>query len=385
MSSSASIPTDFAPAARLDPSVIQEQYQGLVSEGRITEILDSAPYVTMVTNASRQIIYANSLLREMLDMDADGILGHRPGELLGCPNAFTHPGGCGTSLKCRFCGVVHVLLEAIESDRRIVKEARMFIRQDDMFLPFDVKVTATPMIVAGDMFLVVFMDDISSEKKRERLEKTFFHDVMNTAGGMKNLAMYLAETSGSTLGKASQLLIDQSDLLIDEIRSQRLLVEAETDKLAVNPQDTTALVLFTETRTAAEVLKEATGKTVQSVIDGDDRRMRIDSVLAKRALLNALKNAFEATRKGGFITFGMEVTDDSVIFVVENDSVMDEAVRSQVYQRSYSTKGSGRGIGTYSMRLLVEHYLCGHVSFTSTEADGTRFRIRLPLKGPLDS
>lgn len=385
MLSSASTETDFASPERLDAPVVLEQYEGLVREGRISEILDAAPYITMVTNTTRQIIHANSLLREMLDMDSREIMGHRPGELLGCPNAFTHPGGCGTSLNCRFCGVVHVLLEAMDNDQRIIKEARMFIRREEKFIPFDVKVTATPMIVAGDRFLLVFMDDVSSVKRRERLEKTFFHDVMNTAGGMKNLAMYLAETAGDTVGKASRLLVDQSDLLIDEIRSQRLLVDAETDTLAVNPSATTALILFTETRTAAEVLKEASGKTIQSVIAGNDREMRIDSVLAKRAVLNALKNAFEATREGGSITFRMEVTDDSVFFTVENESVMDEAVQSQVYQRSFSTKGDGRGIGTYSMRLLVEQYLCGYVSFDSVEGEGTRFRIRLPLMYPLDN
>lgn len=40
----------------------------------------------------------------------------------------------------------------------------------------------------------------------------------------------------------------------------------------------------------------------------------------------------------------------------------------------------GRGIGTYSMKLLGEHYLRGQVDFTSDEANGTIFTITLPRR-----
>ncbi len=60
---------------------------------------------------------------------------------------------------------------------------------------------------------------------------------------------------------------------------------------------------------------------------------------------------------------------------------MPEAVQLQLFQRSFTTKGLGRGIGTYSIRLLTERYLGGKVSFTSTPAAGTRFELSFP-KGP---
>jgi len=51
-----------------------------------------------------------------------------------------------------------------------------------------------------------------------------------------------------------------------------------------------------------------------------------------------------------------------------------------VFQRSFSTKGKGRGLGTYSIKLLTERYLKGTASFTSTETDGTTFQISLPTQ-----
>lgn len=64
---------------------------------------------------------------------------------------------------------------------------------------------------------------------------------------------------------------------------------------------------------------------------------------------------------------------------------MPQSVKDQIFNRSFSTKGAGRGVGTYSIKLLGERYLSGKVSFTSTPDEGTTFSIKLPIKGPFDS
>jgi signal transduction histidine kinase len=68
-----------------------------------------------------------------------------------------------------------------------------------------------------------------------------------------------------------------------------------------------------------------------------------------------------------------------VEFGVHNPSVMPRSVQLQVFQRSFSIKYAGRGLGTYSMKLLTEQYLSGHVSFVSDEAQGTTFIAAFPV------
>jgi len=63
---------------------------------------------------------------------------------------------------------------------------------------------------------------------------------------------------------------------------------------------------------------------------------------------------------------------------VRNPTVMPRDVQLQVFQRSFTTKGSGRGLGTYSMKLLADRFLNGKVSFTSVAGIGTEFRITIP-------
>lgn len=58
---------------------------------------------------------------------------------------------------------------------------------------------------------------------------------------------------------------------------------------------------------------------------------------------------------------------------------MPEEVKLQIFQRSFSTKGENRGIGTYSIKLIVTEYLKGEVSFDSDSENGTIFKIDLPV------
>jgi sensor histidine kinase regulating citrate/malate metabolism len=58
---------------------------------------------------------------------------------------------------------------------------------------------------------------------------------------------------------------------------------------------------------------------------------------------------------------------------------MPRNVQLQVFQRSFSTKGADRGLGTYSIKLLTERYLNGKVWFTTSPEGGTTFTCQYPL------
>jgi signal transduction histidine kinase len=103
-------------------------------------------------------------------------------------------------------------------------------------------------------------------------------------------------------------------------------------------------------------------------------------VLLRRVLTNLVKNALEACATGETVTLGAgyDVESDAVWFKVHNPAVMPRKVQQQVFTRSFSTKGSGRGLGTYSIRLITEQYLAGRVSFVSAPEVGTTFTVRYP-------
>jgi sensor histidine kinase regulating citrate/malate metabolism len=59
---------------------------------------------------------------------------------------------------------------------------------------------------------------------------------------------------------------------------------------------------------------------------------------------------------------------------------MPEDVQLQVFKRSFTTKGKGRGLGTYGVKLLNERCLKGEVGFESSKGRGTTFFARYPTK-----
>ena len=62
----------------------------------------------------------------------------------------------------------------------------------------DLKVWTSPYVVDGENYTVFAVQDISNEKRRDVLERIFFHDIINTAGGLKGLAEILQRKHIST-------------------------------------------------------------------------------------------------------------------------------------------------------------------------------------------
>ena len=58
--------------------------------------------------------------------------------------------------------------------------------------------------------------------------------------------------------------------------------------------------------------------------------------------------------------------------------MIPDEYQQRIFQRDFSTKGTGRGLGTYSMQLL-SRLLSGDVDFISETGNGTRFTLTLPI------
>lgn len=99
-----------------------------------------------------------------------------------------------------------------------------------------------------------------------------------------------------------------------------------------------------------------------------------------RVLINMVKNAMEAVSRGEHIILKANDEKENIRFSVYNNTYIPRKIQMQIFQRSYSTKGNNRGVGTYSMKLLGENYLKGHVDFVSRKKEGTTFYIDLPIR-----
>ena len=390
--------TMFAPAERASPAEVERQHEKLAALPYVRTFLDAAPTMTVVLNAHRQIVFANRAFAAFLGRNsvdellgigpynAPGsrlpvMLGRRTGEAMACIRSGLTAGGCGTTVFCRNCGAVNAILNSQRKHALDVQECRMITGDEGASeTALDLRIWSHPIDVQGEEYTVFSVVDISSEKRREALERIFFHDVLNTAGGVKGLADLLVEGGIPAAGikEAAEMLAESADQLVEEINAQRLLSAAENGDLTVSAQLQHSLDLLTGVIHQFHGDELARDKTI--VIDAAAQQLEIvtDPVLMRRVLINLVKNALEAAGAGGTVTLGAHAEGETVCFTVHNAAVMPQAVQLQVFSRSFSTKGSGRGLGTYSIKLISERYLHGRVSFVSNEQEGTRFTVRYP-------
>ena len=120
-------------------------------------------------------------------------------------------------------------------------------------------------------------------------------------------------------------------------------------------------------------------KTIEIDSKSQHIKFLIDRVLLSRILGNLIKNALEASQKGESVQVNCRLIENELEYKVSNQGHIPEAVQMQIFQRSFSTKGKGRGLGTYSIKLLAEKYLGGKIDFVSEEERGTRFFARFPV------
>lgn len=161
---------------------------------------------------------------------------------------------------------------------------------------------------------------------------------------------------------------------------QRSLLHTELAELRPVMHAVDVAELLSEMQTLFATHSAAEGKTLCIEPLNADLSLHTDGSLLLRILSNMLTNAFEASEPGDTVRLRLETADGRLCFCVWNRKEIDDAVRLRIFQRYISTKeGVGRGTGTYTMKLFGETFLNGTVDFSSSAAEGTMFRLCLPI------
>ncbi len=372
--------TQFAPAERIDPQQIAREAPDVQAALELQTLLDAVPNVLLVLNRFRQVIYTNQALLDMLEIDDPSqIYGLRPGEVLHCDHAFVEAGGCGTSEACSTCGAAQAILMGLRG-KAAIRECRITTQSGTAL---DLRVWARPLIVKGQMCTIFAITDISDEKRRYILERLFLHDIHNSAALVVSFADLIQRGDHFTDQELDEMLNQLRSVathMIRDIHTHRIIIAAENNTLKLSTDLIDPHQILVDARN--EYSQYMTAYNLNVVVEPRPERIVFvsDRSLVERVIGNMLKNALEASKAGDTVT--MRATGDSeyITFEVHNPTVMPRHVQLQVFRRSYSTKGEGRGLGTYSIKLLSESYLQGKVWFESSAGEGTRFFARYPLQ-----
>jgi signal transduction histidine kinase len=360
------------------PAKVREVAAKLASRQVYFSVLDAFPSAAFVLNGKRQLLYANKAAVEGYGLDLLAVMGRRPGETMACENSAKGSDGCGTAKACRVCGIYNAVQEALVSGKAARSEAQLTLGSPEDHRAIDLLVTATPLHDDTGDYFIVALEDRSDQKRKEVLERIFFHDVINSLSVIKSSAELLKLEPEE--GDYVDYILKATSNLEEEILRQRDLRSMEKGELEVKPKLLSSLTFLHDLVVDYSLTEFARDRTF--VVDREasmDLEFRSDAVLLRRVLGNMCKNALEATKPGEAVRAATREEGGAVLFEVRNPAFIPIDDQLRIFQRSFSTKGLGRGVGTYSMRLITENYLGGRIGFESSAGLGTRFWIRLPL------
>lgn len=340
------------------------QIEKLLSFINKSGVIQDTGGTLLVVDDQLQVIFLNGVMLE------EQVL---PGNLLKCQNALCAVAGCGTHAHCSSCNLRSIVSGSMTRNEKCRGEASLLL---DGNQELDVRVISTPMDIEGKKYAAVVLVDNSAKKRELMLERIFFHDMLNLSGAINGfLELMDPENTEEMLDLVKKL----SQQLTDDMKAQRDLIYAQKGILKVDLKRTKARDLLTYICDSLQPM--ATEYNRVHVINNtlNDEEILVDKRLVHRILLNMFKNSAEAIQDGEVITLNACAKEGRVILSVHNSSVIPIQMRNDIFKYGNTTKGMGRGLGTYSMKLLGENYLNGKVWFTSEEGMGTEFFLSIPL------
>jgi signal transduction histidine kinase len=338
---------------------------------------EMTPAMLAVMTPERRIIYANTrLLNFMGAAQLDEVRGKCFGTASHCSFASLDPRGCGYSPHCSTCAIFRAIRET-EKGEVLVRE--LTLKGGDGSTPV-FRARLHEVTINDQKVIAILMHDISDEKRRETLERLFYHDFLNAAAGILGILEVLEDDEITDDANTHMLRTAKlcAHYLVDEIAFSRALSSAENEKLQLKAEPILIAELFE--KVSGFFLLMLTHAEVNLEIGDIPRTLCIvtDRTLVTRILINLVKNAIEASKAGQRVSLRATKEDGHMHCEVHNQGCMSYEVQEKVFVRAFTTKGKGRGIGTYSVKMFTEQYLHGKVWFTSSQAEGTTFHVLIP-------
>lgn len=370
--------TVFDPTTRTNAEDLEHQIE-IVADSPVTAgLLGATSDMLAVLNEDLQVLSLNEALLEFVGVeDPLEMLGLRPGEALDCRHAQAAPDGCGSGDPCRSCGTAIALAAMLATNRPAERDCLLTVDRDGSMHDFVMRVRAHPLRIDEQRFILLFLQDITRDRRRAVIERSFRHDLSNILSSLIGTCEMIEEYGADP--DLIRRVLKTTNRLAEELAVQKLLALEDDSEFPVRTAEFDGHRMLVELDALFAHHPAARGRVLRFPANYPYILFRSDFGLCLRILTNMVVNALEATDEGGMIEIGLERNDDAGVFAVWNSKPIPAEHEPRIFQRNFSTKrGPGRGIGTFSMKLFGESILGGEVDFASPVRGGTEFRFRLP-------
>lgn len=235
-----------------------------------------------------------------------------------------------------------------------------------------------------------FEVDISERKMaenlREEVERITRHDLKSPLNAVVGLANLLQDDENLTDDQVESLrVIEHSgNTMLNMINLSLAMYRMERGAYTVKAERIDLLPLLAEVLTELETTLSAhkvkADIRIRGVLAGPGAGFFVigERLLCWALLYHLVQNAVEASPPGERVHIHFD-EDKSCCVSVHNMGMVPDKIRDTLFDK-FITEGKkeGTGLGAYCARLVVQT-LGGSISYTSTKAEGTTMRVRLPL------
>ncbi len=214
------------------------------------------------------------------------------------------------------------------------------------------------------------------------------HEIRNPLGGIRGSAQLLRqEIKNKSHQEYLDIVVSEVDRIDRMIRRMMNLTRPLNLKLkSTNIHKVLEEILVLE----KDSLTRKKGRFEQ-IYDPSLPLIEADEDQLKQVFLNLIKNAIEASRKGGRIQIITRVSSgyavktasspipqqNIVVEIIDSGEGMDEETRKKLFTPFHTTKKKGSGLGLpISLKIVKDHY--GKIKITSEKGLGTTVQVFLP-------
>lgn len=279
-----------------------------------------------------------------------------------------------------------------------ISTERVGLRQDGT--TFVAETLGTMIELAGRCVMLVVVVDLTERREAEQARKDLVHASRLAMLGefTTGIAHEINQPLGAILSnaEAAELLLEQGSPPLDEIR--RILADIRNDDLRASHviQRLRALLRRGEVERVPVPLDEVVTEVI-AVLNSELKRRGVqvhthlpaqrlivmgDPIHLQQVLINLLVNALDAMggqSQEARLEIQLKREGDRGLLTVRDFGVgMSPEQKTRLFERFFSTKPNGMGMGLAISRSLVEEH-GGSISVESQLGSGATFFVRLPL------
>jgi two-component system nitrogen regulation sensor histidine kinase NtrY len=336
----------------------------------IAAVLENVAAGVVSLDASGRIFTCNGAALNMLRQRESEVLGRTPEEAWPDPE------------RARLAAVLREGGEAARGRAR--REVHMILGGE--WKTFEVKVTTLRDAAGAAEGRVLVLEDLTELIKAQQLAawneaaRRIAHEIRNPLTPIRLAAERLLmkhQQGDSGLGPAIE---EGVEIIVREVVTLQGMVD-EFSRYARMPRPRPTSVdlsrLVGETLHLYRDLKP--GVTVEAEVDGGLSGVLIDGEQIKRALINLLDNAVEATEAPGRVTVSAQPVNGHLeIQVADTGRGIPPESKEKLFLPYFSTKGRGTGLGLAIVhRIVTDHH--GSIRVEDNVPRGTVFTLELPM------